>query len=174
MVCNKKWCKLRVHFWYSTRLLGLLQRFLPKILKPSHRYVYIFSAFITFVFFAVFVFFVVYAIFIIKYLKFRGSSGARLLAGRPSGLLTSSFVPFGRSGQSQWFFPFLFLIQNLFWLFWHQPIYDTTLGSRDVAMWRCLWRSWKSSRNWDSSRLIWNCMLLSGTCTLVWQFNCFV
>ena len=35
----------------------------------------------------------------IKKLKFRGPSGAQLLAGGPSGLLTSSFQPLGRSGR---------------------------------------------------------------------------
>ena len=32
-------------------------------------------------------------------LEVQGPSGPRLLAGGPSGLLTSSFAPFGRSGQ---------------------------------------------------------------------------
>ena len=34
---------------------------------------------------------------------------------------------------------FNFLIRTFFWLFWHQRIYYTTLGYRDIAMWRFLW-----------------------------------
>ena len=32
-----------------------------------------------------------------------------------------------------------FLIQNFFLSFWNQRIYDTTLGSRDIATWHFLW-----------------------------------
>ena len=34
-----------------------------------------------------------------KQLEVKGPSGPRLLVGGPSGLLTSSFAPFGRSGR---------------------------------------------------------------------------
>ena len=36
---------------------------------------------------------------LLNYLKSKDPSGARLLAEGPSGLLTSSFAPFGRSGR---------------------------------------------------------------------------
>ena len=35
----------------------------------------------------------------------------------------------------------LIFFQILFRSFWHQRIYDTALGSRDIAMWRFLWRT---------------------------------
>ena len=40
------------------------------------------------------------------------------------------------------FWPFLTIFDHFrifFRSFWHQRIYDTTLGSRDIAMWRFLW-----------------------------------
>ena len=63
------------------------------------------------------------------------------------------FSPFGTIfGHFGPFWPFLTVFDNFspffFWKFlfricfrsfWHQRIYDTTLGSRDIAMWRFLW-----------------------------------
>ena len=55
--------------------------------------------------------------------------------------------------------------QILFRSFWHQRIYDTALGSRDIAMWRFLWRgaagagigyssSWLLNIKWPISKIV--------------------